>query len=122
MSDLFPRFIADGTRVAIEFHESNVVRTVDVHSVVDLDDFGEVVGIEVLDWSRQLEGGRLEGSSPSHSVRWSYDDEIDAIYFRLSGGRGQAQRSVIAVTGIDVEGLVVRMDVSIESGASAGER
>lgn len=72
------------------------MRPLDIDCVVDLTDFGEVVGVEVLDVSRQLAGGVVDPPTLQGEIRWSYDDEIDALYVHVADGRGQMQRRSIA--------------------------
>jgi hypothetical protein len=49
-------------------------------SVVDQNDFGDVTGVEILDFRRQLTGGVVDAPAASGRVRWSYDSEVDAFY------------------------------------------
>jgi len=102
--------------LSIRFTESDGVRAMDVDCVVDLTDFGDVVGVEILDLRRQLSGGTIEGSPTGSKIRWSYDDEIDAFYVRLSDGRGQAQRGATCTAHVDSARRVVQLDVPVASG------
>jgi hypothetical protein len=101
--------------LSICFGDSAVERSADVTCMVDLNDFGDMIGVEVLDWRRQLSGGRLDAPSAFGQVRWSYDDEIDAFYVQIMDGRGQVQRRAKGVAGIDGDQRVVRLDVPVPS-------
>lgn len=82
--------------------------------MLDMDDFGEVGGIEVLDWHKQLpRGAVLDTARGCGPVRWAYDDEIDAIYIHVSKARAQVQRSARATVALDHSRRVVRLEVSV---------
>lgn len=104
----------NGTLV-IRFMEAMVSRSMKVICVIDQTDFGNVVGIEVLDFRRQLHGGLLQGPRSAGAVRWSYDDEIDAFYIHVMDGRGQIQASVVGTVGLDDAQRVVLLEVPVPS-------
>lgn len=107
-----PSAVIAGGILVLHFSESSPSRSADVTCTLDLTDFGDVVGIEVLDWQRQS-GGVVDGPSACGNVRWSYDYEIDALYIHVMSGRSQIQRAVTARAGLDTDGHVVRLDIPI---------
>ena len=113
--NLFPAATVDDGTVSIRFADQLPSQSIDVKCIVDLTDFGDVIGVEVLDWRRQLSGGVLDAQSARGPVRWSYDDEIDAFYIHLTEGRRQIQRSTVASVGLDSNRCVVRLQVPIPS-------
>ena len=50
--------------------------------VADFTDFGDLVGLEILDLMRQMPSGKLPAHSPAH-LHWAFDEEIDAFYARV---------------------------------------
>ena len=77
-----------------------------------MDDFGEAVGIEILDFHSQVDGSMVESPTEGH-VRWSYDQEMDALYLHVADGRGSVQRSVIGAVELDGRKTVVELRVPI---------
>lgn len=63
--------------------------------VVDSTGLGEVVGIEILDFRAQLGGASVPESRGGVLPRWSYDDEVDGFYVRISGDNATVQRKTI---------------------------
>ncbi|WP_263377687.1 DUF2283 domain-containing protein [Granulicella paludicola] len=105
--------IGDGT-LSIRFSDGSPSQSFEVgFSTIDLTAFGEVIGVEVLDWRRQLSGGVLYGPAACGQVRWSYDEEVDAFYIHLREGRGQIQMSVVCRVGLDPDRRVVLLEVPI---------
>lgn len=97
----------------IRLRDSPVVRTVEIDCVLDYTDFGEIIGIEVLDLKRQLDGGSVEPINDAHPLRTSYDGEIDALYLHVSQGRGQRQQRALARCDLDAENRVIGLEVSV---------
>ena len=115
MNESFPRVeIIDGM-MSIDFVASDATRSHTVTCVLDYTDFGDPVGIEVLDWSHQLSGGYIDAPSVSGQVRWSYDDEIDALYIHTSNARGQNQQRTTATVRLDASQRVVALLIALPS-------
>ena len=85
----------------------------ELRCVLDLTDFGDVIGVEVLDLARQLDGGAMDPPRSKGAISWSYDDEIDALYIHVADGRGQVQRTATASAYIDTSGRVVRLEIAV---------
>jgi len=113
--NVFPiAVVGDGT-VSIRFSDEISSQSVEVACTVDLTDFGDVIGVEVLDWRGQLSGGVIDAPSACGQVRWSYDEEVDAIYIHLMEGRGQIQRSAVGSAKLASNRRVVRLEIPIPS-------
>jgi hypothetical protein len=110
MSDVEPTFVRrDGlARLVIQTLEPTA--SLGLECVIDTDDFHEIVGIEVLDFRRQLDGGYVGASPTSGFPRWSYDSEIDAAYFRLVDGRAQHQKRILGVAFLTSTKSVARIE------------
>ena len=122
MTEPLPSATIAGGTVSIRFFDSTPSLSVQVTCTVDLTDFGDVIGIEVLGWRQQVSGGLLDAPAAHGQVRWSYDKEMDALYIHLMDGRGQVQRSAIGNVSLDSNGRVVRLQIPIPSGTPGGGR
>ncbi|HEY5943617.1 MAG TPA: hypothetical protein VIT89_12260 [Solirubrobacterales bacterium] len=81
--------------------------------VLDLDDFGVVLGIEVLDFKRQI-GVKPPPYDPSKGMpRWSYDEEIDAFYVRFVDRHSPRQEVREGSAFVDPEGSVVSLEAKV---------
>ena len=112
---VFPAVVIGDETVSIRFSDELPSQTVEVVCTVDLTDFGEVIGVEALDWHRQLSGGVLDAPSACGQVRWAYDEEVDAFYIHLMEGRSQIQKSVVGKVSLDSNRRVVLLEVPIPS-------
>jgi uncharacterized protein YuzE len=111
MSQFVPSASIDDGELAIRLDDSETTSSMKVSCVVDLTDFGDVVGVEILDLRRQLSGAVVESSHPASDIRWSYDAEIDAFYIHLMEGRGQVQVRVSATAYLDSRRRLVQLQV-----------
>jgi len=92
---------------------SDATNSSQLRCVLDLTDLGQVIGVEVLDLTAQLDGGVIAPSRSSGEIQWSYDAEIDALYIHVASGRGQVQRSVVANAELDDAGRIVEISVPL---------
>ena len=81
-----------------------------IECVVDLDDFGELVGVEVLPFRGQS-GASVPLCTENGAPRWSYDPEVDGFYLRLGGERAGRQESVAGVVSVSAQGEMVALSV-----------
>jgi hypothetical protein len=102
-----------GDTIVIRFLDAEVARTVQVECVIDQTDFGDVVGIEIISFRGQLNGGQLEGAQSAGAVKWSYDEQYDMLWALVMMGRSQVQTSVIATVGLDAAQRVVRLEAPV---------
>jgi uncharacterized protein YuzE len=93
--------------------EIGELRTVPLQSVVDVTYLGEVVGVEVLDFRRQLSGATAPASPAGSSIRWSYDPEIDAFYLHVTDGPAQVQRDEMAVAYLSSDNQLTGLQLRI---------
>jgi uncharacterized protein YuzE len=106
--------IRDGN-LRICFSDAQSSQSVQIDCVIDLTDFGDILGIEVLDWQRQLSGASIAIPSPDDTTKlnWTYDDEIDALYITLKRGYSQVQKPTKCKVGMDAHKHVVYLELSI---------
>jgi uncharacterized protein YuzE len=90
---------------------SGVLSSTSLACVVDLTYLGDVVGVEILDFGRQLSGGVAPISPKGGGVRWSYDPEMDAFYIHVAEGSGQVQRKATAVAFLDSDGQLTAIEL-----------
>lgn len=107
MTDFRPTSYFRDDVLHVVFIDIESTRTVELRCVLDQTDFGDVVGIEVLDLARQLEGGVVDPPRGTGEIRWSYDNEIDALYVHVGEGRGQVQRTATLSAHLSRAGTVV---------------
>jgi len=102
--------ISDGVLV-IQLSNSVGLRVVPFEGMVTRAHFGDPVGVEILDLKGQL-GSTVTLPAPRDQVlRWSYDEEIDALYVRLSGHGSHGQRRVTGTARLDGWGTLVSLQI-----------
>jgi hypothetical protein len=106
--------IEDGLLVVILVEGPGVER-VDFDAVLDQTDFGDLVGLEILDVRTQLGGAAVPSSPLEGTPRWSHDTEIDAFYIRLgvSDDRASIHKSVVGVAEIDQANRLASLQVRV---------
>lgn len=115
MSLEFPSATLRSGTLVIRFQEGMVSRSVPVTCVIDQTDFGDVLGLEILAFRRQISGGLLEGARSANEVRWSYDEDEDVFYVHVMDGRSQIQTSIVGQVGLDVAHRVVLLEAPVPS-------
>lgn len=111
MSDFRPFSELQDTVLWLHILNTEPVASFELRCVLDMSDFREIVGIEVLDLNRQLEGGLIDPPQGTGEISWSYDSEFDALYIRVREGRGQVQQTAASLAQVDSEGRVVNISV-----------
>jgi hypothetical protein len=111
MSNFQPDSHDDGNSVLIEFLPAPGCRNASFHGVVDVTDFGGLIGLEILDFRRQLDSAMPSRSAAHGLPRWSYDDEVDAFYVRVAEGVAGTQRSVVGTAVLDEAGRVTQIQI-----------
>jgi uncharacterized protein YuzE len=97
-------------RVEIVFSEAERIDQKEVECVLDLDEFGELIGIEILPFEEQL-GARPPMNTRDGFPRWSYDPMADGFYVRLKDHLARKQESAKGRAAIDSQGAVVGLSV-----------
>jgi uncharacterized protein YuzE len=98
-------------------------RLVKAECVVDRDDYGEVMGIEVLDVG--LAAGfpgnlQVPECSLEPVAKVAYDAEADALYVRLRDGRSVRQDVATLAMSISCEGELLGLELDFGSTPSEG--
>jgi uncharacterized protein YuzE len=113
LSAFHPSATVERDRLCLLLLENRPVRSLKLDCVVDLTYLGQVVGIEVLDFQRQLGEGVTVPRADFGPLKWSYDNEMDALYIRIGQDRGQIQESANATVGLDLTQHVVRLEIPV---------
>jgi uncharacterized protein YuzE len=85
-----------------------------IEMVLDFDQFGEVIGIEILDLMFNAGKGCLLGiaqcvPTEGDGVRYSYDEDSDSFYLRVTAGNSLDQKTVDGQLSLDAEGRITAM-------------
>jgi len=105
--------VSDGVLI-VDLVPASPARRISFECVVDRTDFGDVVGIEILDFRPQLCGGTSPASPNIDVPRWSYDEEIDAFYITLLNTTAAVERSTIGVAVLDTAKQVISLEIEGE--------
>jgi hypothetical protein len=73
----------------------------DFECVVDMTGLEIVVGVEILDLRRQLQGATVVPRRDTDGFRWSYDPEMDAFYLRVKDDSARIQKKARGVGVLD---------------------
>jgi len=84
-----------------------------VKCVVDLAATGDLVGVEILDFRRQLSGAAPPPHREVLGMRWSYDSEVDAFYVRVGSDNGVEQVVTEGRAIVDAHTTVVALEVPV---------
>jgi uncharacterized protein YuzE len=106
----------DGIDIAFcpRFQRKQIVR---MEFVLDINKFGDIIGIEVINLKYKLGKGSLEfltqnQDSVDTKIRCKYDEEADAFYVRLSKEYSQDQIIVDGKFYLDDDRHIIGMEVS----------
>jgi uncharacterized protein YuzE len=105
-------------RVALQNPEG-MTRSQELEVVIDLDEFGDPSGIEVVGFCSALgsrAAGRRSDLVTGPGVRFSYDRESDAAAIGVTVGSGTRVRKSIpkrATAGLDSDGQLVTLMVTL---------
>jgi hypothetical protein len=113
VTDFTPSSTVRGGVLTVTLSGNRVERRTDFDGVVDQTDFGDVLGLEILDLLRQLGGVATPASPTSGFPCWSYDDEIDAFYVHVQDGASQSQKAVMGQASLDSLGSLVALEVAV---------
>jgi uncharacterized protein YuzE len=113
VSGFKPSAVVSAGVLTLKLATASGAREVGFDCVIDQTDLGDVVGIEILDLRQQLAGGQAPASQPHGFPRWSYDQEIDALYVRVADGRAQVQKAGSGIAYLDPEGYLSVLEVRV---------
>ncbi|TMK38818.1 MAG: hypothetical protein E6G56_13580 [Actinobacteria bacterium] len=96
----------------VRLASGEMARRLSLDCVVDLTGTGDVVGVEILDFRRQLRDVDVPDvqCSNGHS---SYDPEMDAFYLRLGAGPAPVQKKTSGIALVDSHAHVLGLEVGL---------
>jgi uncharacterized protein YuzE len=104
----------DGTDLVVKIEDD--IEVLITECVLDLDEFGDAIGIEFLNLISQY-GDLSRGAGPSlvEHPPVSVDPEAGAVYVRLSKGRSASQPTRRAIVVVSATGRILAVRVMNES-------
>lgn len=105
-----PRVEERNGEIVVVLSSAATERSTGFECVLDVDDFGEVTGIEILSFRAQLNASLPENSG-SAWPRWAIDDEMDATYLHVRNGRATHQEKTRGEAHIDDRDVVASIEV-----------
>jgi hypothetical protein len=102
--------VSDGVLV-IQLSNAVGLRVVPFEGMISRGAHSDPVGVEILDLKAQLGNAVRLPAQGADALRWSYDEEIDALYVRLSGHGAHAQRRVMGTARLDGWGCLVSLQI-----------
>ena len=93
-------------------------KSINLECVLDFNEYGEVIGIEIIDLKyyagdKVLDGRKWASINKKEGVRISYDEESDAFYLSISDEKSVEQRSVNGKLILDKKGYMVKLEVDL---------
>jgi len=90
----FPKVIHEQGMIEVLLDRSDEsVSELPIEFVLDIDKFGEVIGIEIMDLMADAGNGCLQFMKKT-GTKFSYDEDTDAFYLRLNVGASLDQKVV----------------------------
>ncbi len=119
---LYPNIVREDEKLDVVFSSPDVSRPeITVRCVLDFDQFGDVLGVEILNLKDQAGSSCLDvveevlkGSVTA--LRYSYDDEVDAFYLRMSEGQSVDQKAVDGVLVLNDKGQIASLRIDAQTG------
>ena len=118
--NIYPNIVREDERLEVAFSSSDArLSCINVRFVLDFDQFGEVIGIEILNLKDQAGSRCLDKVEDvlKDSVRGlhhSYDDAVDAFYLRMSEERSIDQKAVDGVLVLNGKRQIVSFRVDAQ--------
>jgi hypothetical protein len=112
MTSFEPTYEVMNGTLRVQLFTGDVASRLSFEGVLDLTGMGEVVGLEILDFGRQLDA-TVEPARSSDAIRWSYYAEEDAFYLHLAGQHAPVQKTVTGVALIDSRKNLIGVDVAL---------
>lgn len=114
----YPLITVDSSRTDLKLDSADSeIRVLDLEMVLDIDSSGTICGIEILDLMRFAGEKCLDLmddsiGNTSSGMRFGYDPEVDAFYFKLSCERSLDQEAVDGQVALNLLGQIIRISCS----------
>ena len=113
MTGFRPSAVTSGNVLTVSLRTGHADRQVNLDVILDQTDFGDVVGVEILDLRRQLADGKSPPSPVEGYPRWAYDNEIDAFYVHIADGPAPIQKTATSTAFLDDNGVLTSLVVTM---------
>lgn len=112
-----PGFVPDvrlvDSIVRVRLSDGVPVRVAPFSCVVDLDQRGNPIGVEVLDFRRQTQSSMLKSRTVTKDFHWGYDLQIDALYIQIRSGTAPIQQTSSGLAFLDAKNDLVSIEVRL---------
>jgi hypothetical protein len=112
MTGVEPTYEVMNSKLCVQLAAGDLASRLSFEGVLDLTGMGDVVGLEILDFRRQLDA-TVEPAHSSDAIRWSYHAEEDAFYLHLAGQHALVQKKVSGVALIDSRKNLIGIEVAL---------
>ena len=118
--DTFPKIFKNNISFRIEF--CSIIKNTDeklIEMVLDFDQFGEIVGVEIINLLFHVGKnglGIISHVIPNKGIglRYSYDEENDSFFLKLRPGRSHDQIEVEGAALLDENGQILCLNVVLQ--------
>jgi hypothetical protein len=92
----------------------------DFDCMLDLAETGEIVGVEIFDFRRQLEGATVAPVRSNDEVHWSYDQERDLFYLSIKPQHASNRMKTAGKSRLDSGHRLIGLHVAIPKAKRGG--
>lgn len=92
----------------------------DFDCMLDLAETGEIVGVEIFDFRRQLEGATVAPVRGNDEVHWSYDQARDLFYLRIRPQHASSRMETSGKSRLDSGHRLIGLHVAIPKAKRGG--
>lgn len=83
--------------------------TKNIEFILDLDMYGNIIGVEIIDIKIHAGPNVLKECDSTH-INFSYDNDSDVFYLKLSEGRSTDQMSIVGQLILNQNGSLIRLE------------
>jgi uncharacterized protein YuzE len=114
MSKFKPFITANDNALIVTVGEGFNDRRENFKGVIDKTALGNIVGIEILDFQKQISVTLpLFQNDHQNFPQWSYDNDIDAFYLRIADGPAPVQVNVVGWADLGQDRSLIALEVPI---------
>lgn len=116
-----PRYRIDRGLLQVWFAGERSVKRSSFDCLLSVTDAGELVGVEIPDCRRQLEGASFPSARADGAFQWSYDAERDIFSVRLGRSGGLVQKDSTGSARVDRQGSILHLQVTLGDEVTSGD-
>lgn len=109
----YPAIVRDGEHIEIIiFPYSDNNNRLNIEFILDLNQFGDVTGIEIIDLKSEagkfcLNSIKKTISTTGDNIKYSYDEDCDSFYLQLSNELSADQKAVEGLLVLNDDGEII---------------